>query len=130
MDLKAMSKTSEKITLREPITLDELNDLMVKNAAMFPLNFKLKKGLFGKSITFEVYMNVQTNVKVKDNIVTVRRMQSSTSVGVGGMSVDVKATQQRAAAVKEGGVGKAFTGGVESFLGIIEALKEMLKPRM
>jgi len=131
MGLKEMSKTVEKFTLREPITLEELHGLMVQGGIAFPGNFKLKKGLFGKSITFDVLMQVQPRVTVKENVVIVRKVQSSTKVSVGGgPSIDIKATQQRAQAVKEGGIGKAFTGGIDYFLNVIEAMRGLLQSRM
>ena len=130
MGLKEMSKSVEKFTLREPISLEELHNLMLQGGTEFPGKFKLKKGLFGKSIIFDVLMQIQPRVSVKDNVVTVRKVQSSTKVGVGGMAVDVKATQQRMQAAKEGGLGKAFTGGIDYFLNVIEAMRGLLQSRM
>lgn len=130
MSLKELSKTSEKFQLSEPITLEELHDLMVQNQEAFPGKFKLKKGLFGASISFDVFMNVKPFIKTKENTVTVRKMQSSTKVGVGGMNIDIKATQQAMSAAKEGGIGKAVTGGQDYFLQVIEAVGAVLKDRL
>ena len=131
MGLKEMTKAVEKFTLREPISLEELHDLMVQSGIEFPGKFNLKKGLFGKSIVFDVVMQIQPRVKVKDNVVIVRKTQRKSTVSVGGMpGVDIKATQQRIQAVKEGGLGKAFTGGIDYFLNVIEAMRELLQSRM
>jgi len=131
MSLKEMTKTVEKFTLREPISLEELHGLMVQSGIEFPGKFKLKKGLFGKSIVFDVIMQTQPRIKVKDDVVIVRKVRSSTRVSVGGMpGIDIKATQQRVQAAKEGGLGKAFTGGIDYFLNVIEAMRGLLQNRM
>ena len=130
MGLKEMTKTVEKFTLREPISIEELNDLMVQNATGFPGNFKLKKGL-GKSIVFDVLMTIQPIVTVKGNVVVVKRIQNSTKISIGGgPSVDRKAVQQRVQAAKEGGLGKAITGGVDYYLNIVEVMRGLLQSRM
>jgi len=132
MDMKTMQKAVEKYTLREPMTLDELHQLMTTrwNAEM-PGTFKLKKGLFGKSITFDTYMQVQPKVSVKNNIVTCRKFNSSTTVSVGGSpATDIKNMKERLDAAKEGGLKKAALGGVEYFLGVCDAMREILKDKM
>ena len=130
MGLKEMTKTVEKLTLREPLSIEELNDLMVQNATAFPGNFKMKKG-FGKKIAFDVLMAIQPIVTVKGNVVIVKRIQNSTRVSVGGgPSVDRKAIQQRVQAAKEGGLGKAITGGVDYYLNIVEVMRWLLQNRM
>ena len=127
--LKELSKSSEKFTLRQAITLEELFALMEKNLdPAFANKFKLKKGLFGKSIAFEVYMTILPKISIKNNIVTVRKVSSSTQVGVGGLpSVDLKASKQTTEAVKSGGLSKAATGGSEYFLAICDAMRNLLK---
>jgi len=127
--LKELSKSSEKFTLRQAMTLEDLFALMQSNLnPALAGRFKLKKGLLGKSIAFDVYMTVLPKVSVKNNIVTVRKMSVSTQVGVGGMpAIDFKALGQTADAVSSGGIGKAVTGGSEYFLGVCDAMRELLK---
>ena len=130
MNIKEMTKVVEKFTLRDPIALDELHGLMQQNAAKFPGNFILKKGLFGPYIVFDTLMTVQPRVKSKDNKVTVRKVNITKRVGARGMSIDIKATQQRIQAAQEGGLSKAVTGGQEYFLEVIEVMRELLQNRM
>ncbi len=135
MDMKALQKAVEKYTLREAMGIEDLHSLMVGSGAQFPGNFKLKKGLFGKSITFDVYMQVQPRITVKDNVVTCRKMSSSTTVSTGVSSnatvgMDIKASKQYKDAMKEGGLKKAISGGPEYFLGVCDALREVLKDKM
>ena len=131
MSFKEMTKTVEKFTLREPISLDELFDLMNGSGIVFPGKFKLKKGLFSKAIVFDLIMQIQPRVKVKDNVVIVRKVRSSTKISVGGMpGVDIKATGQRIQAAQEGGLGKAFTGGADYFLNVVEAMRGLLQNLM
>ena len=121
----------EKFFLKEAISLDALYELMEGSEIAFPGNFKLKKGAFGKSITFDVYMSIQPVIHVKDNIVKISTVEKSSSVSVGGMpGIDIKATKQIIQAAKEGGLGKAFTGGSDYYMGIIEAMRELLESRM
>jgi len=127
MDMKTMSKTVEKFTLREPVTLEDLYALMTQRwTAQLPGNFKLKKGLFGKSIQFDVYMNMQPKVTVKDNVVTVRRWESSTQVN----GIDFKAATQRIDALGSGGLKKAAFGGLEYFIGVCDAMRELLSDKI
>lgn len=131
MDLKSMQQSKKTITLREPMPLDRLHALMVENAGRFPGKFKLKKGLFGSSITFDVLMQIQPVIKVKDNTVTIRKIQNKTQVGIGGGPMaDFKHLQQTANAVKEGGFKKAITGGAEYFLQVCSVLEELLAQHM
>jgi hypothetical protein len=130
MDLKTMAKVVEKFELRDPITLNELFNLMMQSGIEFPGKFKMKKGLLGPYIGFDTYMTVQPRVKVKGNRVTVRKINVSMSVGVGRVSIDVKDTQQRLQAAKTGGLSKALTGGPEYFINVIEKMRELLKTRL
>ena len=123
---KEMATTSEKITLKNPVTLDELFGLMTAAETTFPGKFKLASGLFGKSIAFDVYQNVKVKVTVKENVVKVSRSNSSAKVG----GIDVKATAQRIDAMKEGGVGKALTGGLDYFKNVRESMKALLADRI
>ena len=127
MNLKEMSKIVEKFTLKESMTIDELHQLMTERwTAEMPGKFKLKKGLFGKRIEFDVYMQILPRVSVKGNVVTVRRQQQSTQVG----GVDFKDAKQRMAAAKEGGLKKAAMGGMEYFVNVRNAMREILQDRM
>ncbi|MEA5003599.1 MAG: hypothetical protein VB081_08880 [Christensenella sp.] len=128
MDLKAMQKAVEKFTLKEPMTLEELYDLMKQRwNAELPGTFQLKKGLMGKSILFDVYMQVQPKVTIKDNVVTVRKISNSTSVSVGGgPGVDIKASAEYKKAFKEGGFKDAISGGPAYFNGVCDAMREIL----
>lgn len=129
MNMDVMKKNVEKITLKEAMTLEELYDLMKANQEELPGKFKLKKGLMGKSINFDVFMQTQPKVTVKDKVVTIRRMGSSTKVGVGSMpSMDIKNMKQQFQAVKEGGIKKSITGGAEYFVGVCNAMVELLAP--
>ena len=127
--MDVLSKNVEKITLKEPMTLEELYDLMKENSEKLPEKFKLKKGILGKSIHFAVVMQTDPKITIKDNVVTIRRMGNTTQVGVGNMpSMDFKDLKQRAKAVKEGGLGKAISGGAEYFVSVCDAMVELLKP--
>ncbi len=135
MDMKALQKAVEKYTLRDSTDIENLHRLMTESGVQFPGNFKLKKGLFGKSIIFDVFMQVQPQITVKDNVVTCRKMSSSTTVSTGVSSnatvgMDIKASKQFKEAMKEGGFKKAVSGGAEYFIGVCDALREVLKDRM
>ena len=126
MNLKEMSRNPQKITLKDPMTIEDLYSLMTEKwTPEMPGPFKFKKGLFGKSIKFNIYMQIVPTVKVKDNLVIIRRTQQSTTVG----GVDIKDMSQRMSALKEGGLKKAAMGGMEYFVNICEALREILKDR-
>ena len=125
MDLKAMSKTKEVITLNKPLTIDELYDIMEQNKEMFPGSFK--KG-FGKSISFDVYMTIWPKIKIKGNTVIVRKYSKSSSVSIGGgPAVDIKAAKQSMGAIKEGGMKGALQAGPQYFNSICDNMVEILK---
>lgn len=127
MKMDALSKNVEKIELKQAMTLEELYELMMENSEKMPEKFKLKKGLMGKAIEFNVIMQTVPRITVKDNIVTIRRMGKSTQVGIGNMpSLDFKDLKQRAKAVKEGGLGKAISGGADYFVSVCDAMVELL----
>lgn len=129
MSMEVLTKSVEKITLTEAMTLEQLYDLMTNNQEKLPGKFKLKKGMLGKSINFDVFMQVEPRITVKDNVVTVRRVGKSTEVGIGNMpSMDFKDMKQRFSAVKEGGIKKSVTGGAEYFVGVCNAMVELLAP--
>lgn len=129
MKMDVLSKNVQKITLKEAMTLEEMYDLMKTNSEKLPEKFKLKKGILGKSINFEVVMQTEPKITIKDNIVTIRRMGNSTEVGIGKMpSLDFKDLKQRTQAVKEGGFGKAISGGADYFGSVCDAMVDLLKP--
>ncbi|MDY0236600.1 MAG: hypothetical protein RBR71_11245 [Gudongella sp.] len=129
MKIAELTKTVEKINLKEEMSLEELNDFMMENTEKLPAKFKLKKSIIGKAILFDTNMQVEPRVTVKDKEITIRYMENSTSVGIGNApSLDFKDLKQRAKAVKEGGFGKAVTGGPEYFISICDAMVELLKP--
>ena len=131
MDLKAMSKTVEKYTLREALSYEDLYNVMIQSGVQFPGQFKLSKGILGKSIVFDVYMQVQPKVTIKDNVVTVRKMSNSSSVSVmGGPAIDIKASKQSKDAMKEGGFMKGITGGGDYFNDVCDLMREVLKDRI
>ena len=132
MDMKELQKAVEKYTLRSPMAIEDLYQLMTERwNAELPGAYKLKKGLMGKSIMFDVYMQVQPKVTIKGNVVTCLKTTNSTEVSVlGGPSLDIKNTKERIAAAKEGGLKAAAFGGVEYFLGVCDAMREILKDKI
>ena len=129
-DLQEMSKAAnpyQRIKLKDPITIEDLHKLLTEKwNAEIPGKFELKKGLFGKSIRFDIYMKIRPVVTVKGNVVTVRKTESSTTVG----GVDFKNMSQKKAAFKEGGVKKALMGGIEYYITVANTVKEILKDKM
>lgn len=128
MDMKVLQKTVEKIVLKEPISLEKLYELMIENQEKMPGKFKLKKGIIGKSILFDVFMKTQPKITLKENTIIIRRVGNTTSVGVGNMpAMDFKAIKQSVQAVKEGGLSKSVSGGAEYFGNVCNATREILK---
>ena len=129
--LDTMMMKPEKFILKDSISIEELHESMTQYETIFPGRFRLKKGLFGKSIVFDIYMTVLPKISVKKNIVKTSVSQRSTSVKVGNLpKIDIKATQQTIQATKEGGLGKAITGGPDYYHSITDALRELLQGRM
>ena len=130
MDLKAMTKAVEKFTLREELTLEQLYDVMMQSGIQFPSQFKLTKGLLGKAIDFEVYMQVLPKVTIKNNVVTVRRTESKSTISVlGSPGVDLKAQKQGREAAKQGGFMKSITGGQDYFNDVCDLMRQALSGR-
>lgn len=128
MDMKVLQKSVEKIELNQAITIEELYDVMIENSDKLPGKFKLKKGLMGKAILFDVFMQTQPRITVKDNTITIRRIENKTSVGIGNLpSMDFKDIKQRTKAVKEGGFSKAISGGAEYFTSVCDSMIELLE---
>lgn len=130
MGLKEMSKAAnprQRVTLKDPIAIEDLHKLLTERwNTEIPGKFVLKKGFFGKSIRFDIYMKVRPVVKVKGNIVTIKKTEQSTTVG----GVDFKDMKQKAAALKDGGVKKALMGGIEYYITVADTVKEILKDKM
>ena len=123
-------KSTDKFTLNASMTPEELYELMAQRwTAEMPGKFVLKKGLGGKSIAFDVYMQIQPVVTVKGNIVTVKKITNKTNVSVGGVGGDFKAMKQAASALKDGGIKAAALGGQEYFNSVCDAIREVLKDR-
>lgn len=90
--MKDAMDTVRKIELSNPITLEELFDIIKDDAAILEAGKpELKKGLLGKSIAFPKTAKVTPRITVKNNVVTLKKETdtSSTSVGVGGMNFKV-----------------------------------------
>jgi len=88
---KAMSP--RKFELSTPITIEEAYEKLSARAAAFQMPFELKKGIGGPSITFkkEKVTDIVVRMTIKDNEVKITPVlqESSTSVGVGGISMRV-----------------------------------------
>ena len=124
-------KSAEKYALNAPMTPEALCELMTQRwTAEMPGRFVLKKGLGGKSIMFDVYMQAQPVVTVKGSEVTVKRITNKTTASVGGMGGDFKAMKQAAAAIKDGGLKAAALGGQEYFNAVCDAMRDVLKDRL
>ena len=125
-ELKELGKMSEKYNLREPMSIEELYQLMTERWTVeYPGKYKLK-GLFGKKIKFDVYMKMVPVISVRNNVVTVRKTGKSTTVG----GVDIKALKQTASALKEGGLKKVAMGAPQYFKAIRDGLRELLKDKV
>ena len=124
MAMKEMFKTSEKLELKEAITIDELFTLLSEKwdaAENGPL--KLKKGLFGKSVQGGRKFAIVPKFTVKGNIVTVKRISSQSSVKVGGIGGDLKLMGD----IAKGGLKSAVTGAPAYFNYACETAKEALQ---
>ncbi|MCL2785361.1 MAG: hypothetical protein FWD55_07995 [Propionibacteriaceae bacterium] len=131
MDMRSYMKNSEKLTLVQPMTIEELHGLMTQYAYAMPGRFELKKGLMGASIKFDEYLETEPVIKVKGSVVTVSKSTVSSGVSINGMDLGApKRMAQQAQAFQEGGLGKAITGGQEYFLKVIETMKWLLQNRM
>jgi len=106
------------------MTPEELFELISQQwSAQIPGKFKLKKGLFGgKYIGFDTYLTIQPRVKVKNNVVTVYKVEIQNKTG----GVDIKAASQAIKAVKEGGIMNAAMGGIEYFINVCEEVERIL----
>ncbi|MDL2238234.1 hypothetical protein LJC56_10500 [Christensenellaceae bacterium OttesenSCG-928-K19] len=112
-----------KIKLKEPMAIEELYNLMTESqTTAFPRRFKLKGGLLGKSIQFDVYLQVQPTITVKDHTITIRRIEKSTSVG----GIDFKAMSQSIGGLAKGD----FSSGVDYFMNVYDRVCELLGDRI
>lgn len=121
MDVRISSPVI-KLKLKEPLTVEMLHKLMMENQAAFPRKFKLKNGLLGKSIQFEVYLQVQPTITIKDRTITLRRIEKSTSVG----GIDFKAMTQSIGGLAKGDL----SSGVDYFKNVHDRLHELLKDQL
>ena len=122
MEIKTINLVT-KLKLREPISIEDLYDLMLKSQAVnLPGKFKLKKGLLGRSIQFDVYLNVQPTITVKDNKVTIRHIEKSSSIG----GIDFKSLAQRVDGLSKGDM----STGTDYFSAVCDIIQELLKDRL
>lgn len=122
MEMKVL-KSVLKLTLKSPMTIEELYELMTKSTDVpFPRTFKLKKGLLGKSIEFDAFLETAPTITVKDDTVTLRKVEKSTSVG----GVDIKTMKQSIGNLAKGD----FSNGFDYFENVYTALQELLKDRI
>lgn len=132
MSLKEMQKSSDTYTLREAMTLEELHQLLqARWTKDMPGTFKLKKSLLGKHIRFETRRQVQPRVKIKDNVVTIRKLKDTSTLSVGGgPALDLKDMKQMGKDIKAGGMKAAVTGGADYFNGVCDALRQVLSDKL
>ena len=139
MDFKAMMKAAEDYELREPLTIEELFDLMEKSSLAFQGQFILKKGLFGKTIIFDTFAEVQPRVSVKNKTVKVRKIETNSgSTGPShdredGITIDFVAAARDIKAFKEGGFEgmlSAYSAGPEYFHNVCDRMRELLQDRL
>ena len=129
-DKKDLFKSVEKYELREAIDIDALFSLMGQSGIEWPGQYKVSKGLLGKTIAFDSYMNTVPTVHVKNNIVQVKREQPKSDVQVLGVSRNaVKAQKEMFGGIKEGGLKQGLTGGQDYFLGVCDLMRELLKDK-
>ena len=135
--LMEMSKSVEKFTLANAMTIEELFQLMTERwDAELPAGpFVIKKGLMGQSIQFPTYQTVQPVVTIKGNVVVCKKTEGAKVEVLG---VDRKAKKQRKEgfnAGKEGGgflggLKGAAMGGVQYYLDTCNTLRVILQDKM
>jgi len=131
MDMRTYMKNTDKIELRDPLSIEDLYNLMAQYWQSMPGRFEVKKSLFGTAIVFDEFMSIEPRITVKGNMVIVGKSKTSTEVSVMGISPSaIKHTQQQAQAAQQGGLSKAFTGGQDYFLRVCEAMRWLLGSRM
>ena len=138
MDMKTMMKAAEDYKLREPLTLEELFDIMQTSNIVFPGQFKISKGLFGKAIVFDTFAEVQPRVTVKDKTVKVRKAETNTGSTIPSRQREegVRINLNRAAGdiktMKEGGLDGLLSGhssGPEYFNNVCDRMRDLLQDR-
>ena len=126
-DKSNLFKSVEKFELREAIDIDALFSLMQQSGIVWPRQYKVSKGLFGKTIAFDSYMNTVPTIHVKNNIVQVKREQPKSDVQVLGVSRNaVKAQNEMFGGIKDGGLKKGLTGGQDYFLDVCSLMRDLL----
>ena len=136
MDMEIIRKKKEKLTLRDPLSLEELFSIMEAAKDQFPGAFQLQKGLFGSAITFDKYMNFGVKIKVKDALVTLLRMDPSSNSGnprsqsMEQLGKVVNAAQEIMSSMSTGVVSDELMGGPKYFAMICDTMGELLQSRM
>lgn len=114
---------SRKITLSAPITLEELFDILSKDAAQKGYQEpKFKKGLLGKGIEYPKEHRTTIRVTAKGNVVNITKAfdNSSSSVSVGGMKFNTSKD------MRGGNAAKTVDAGSEYFKTICAHIEEAL----
>ena len=136
MDMKAMMKAAEDYKLREPLTLEELFDIMQTSNIAFPGQFKISKGVFGKAIVFDTFAEVQPRVTVKDKTVKVRKTETNTGSTIPsrdrkeGLRIDLTEAARDIKAMKEGTFTAGLTAGPDYFNAVCDRMRELLQDRI
>ena len=121
--LNAAMDTVRKYTLSREMTIEEVFDLI--QSANLPAEVvgevKLKKGLFGKSITFKNGSEAIPTLTVKGTNAKLQKVtvQNNSRVSVGGVGIPTNGGM--AGAMERANAGSAF------FTGVGDALNEILK---
>lgn len=121
--MKGMADTVRKVNTQHPMQLEELHALLSQrvNPSQFGIP-ELKKGLFGKSITYPKVHRVIPTITVKGNQVTIRRVQddSKTTVSVGKVGFAMDKDLRGKAGMD------TMKGGTEYFQAIADAITAAL----
>ena len=114
-----------KYKLREPMTTEELYDLMTQRwHADLPGKFQLKKGLFGSYIRFDTYMTIQPRVKVKKDVVQITRNEVQVTTG----GIDIRAAGQAIEKMRHGGsMMDVMMAAPEYFLKVCAEVRNVLE---
>ena len=139
MDMKTMMKAAEDYKLREPLTLEELFDIMQTSNIAFPGQFKITKGVFGKAIVFDTFAEVKPRITVKDKTVKVRKTETNTGSTIPsrereeGLRINLTEAAHDIKTMKEGGFDGLLSGhgsGPEYFNNVCDRMRELLQDRI
>ena len=134
--IEILKKTKESLVLREPISLDELCSEMEHVRARFPGEFRIKKRLLGTAIVFDKYMKYGTIIKVKEEMVTIKRIdpssnsQSRKNSSVSHLFEVVDQAKGVIDAITTGEASDDLLGGPNYFKTICLEMRELLQSRM